>query len=167
LQRFNKLVTGDFFALELLGDAHERLGRFREALRTYEQIVTAKPDNKKVLTKMSHCYRELVDYPTARRFANKALAVDSKYGAAYIALGHVYETCADKCVAKKGKTEFNDKLVYKLAYDQYEKALQDLDSKSEARQRLNFLEPSIPKTEDYFMNKGKTKATGACYAWIY
>jgi tetratricopeptide (TPR) repeat protein len=167
LERFSKQVPGDVFALELLGDAQDHLGRYREALKTYEQIIAAKPDNKKVLVKMSRCHRELGDFPTARRHGTRALAVDSKYGPAFIAIGKVYEVCADKCVAKKGKTDFDDKLVYKLAYEQYEKALQDLETRSEARQLLNFLEPSIPKTEDYFMNKGKTKAEGPCYAWIY
>ena len=167
LERFNKQVTGDMFALELLGDARDHLGSYREALKTYEQITTAQPNNKKVLVKMSRCYRELADFPSARRFGTKALGVDSKYGAAFIAIGKVYEVCADKCVAKRGKTEFDDKLVYKLAYENYEKALQDLESRTEARQLLNYLEPSIPKKEDIFMNKGKTKAEGPCYSWIY
>jgi hypothetical protein len=70
-------------------------------------------------------------------------------------------------VAQKGKAEFDDKLVFELAYFQYEKALQDLATRTEARQRLNFLEASIPNKEDRFMNRGKTKAAGPCYQWIY
>jgi tetratricopeptide (TPR) repeat protein len=167
LPRFNKLVPGDLLALELLGDAQARLSHFRDALETYGQIVAAKADDKKVLVKIADCYRELGDFSAARRFANKALVVDAQYGAAYFALGQVYETCAGKCVAQKGKAEFDDKLVFELAYFQYEKALQDLATRTEARQRLNFLEASIPNKEDRFMNRGKTKAAGPCYQWIY
>lgn len=167
LPRFNKLVPGDLLAFEMLGDAQVRLSHYRDALKTYEQIVAAKADAKKVLVKIANCYRELGEVSAARRFANKALVVDGKYGAAYMALGQVYETCADKCVTQKGKIEFDDKLVYELAYFQYEKALQDLATRTEARQRLKFLEASIPNKADRFMNKGKAKAAGPCYQWIY
>lgn len=167
LPRFNKLVPGDLLALELLGDAHVRLNRYREALQAYAQIVAIKNDAKKILVKIANCHRDLGDFPSARRFANKALVVDAKYGAAYMALGQVYEACADKCVAPKDKIEYDDKLIYELAYFQYEKALQDLETRTAARQRLKFLETAIPNKEDRFMNKGKTKATGPCYQWIY
>jgi tetratricopeptide (TPR) repeat protein len=167
LPRFNKLVPGDWLAFELLGDAQVHLSHYRDALKTYEQIIAAKDDDKKILVKIANCYRELGEAPAARRFASRALEVDDKYGAAYMALGQIYETCADKCVAQKGKTEFDDKLVYELAYFQYEKALQDLATRTEARQRLKFLEASIPNKEDRFMNKGKAKAAGPCYQWIY
>jgi tetratricopeptide (TPR) repeat protein len=167
LPRFNKLVPGDLLALELLGDAQVRLSHYRDALKTYEQIVAAKADDKTVLVKIANCHRELGEVSAARRFASKALVVDGKYGAAYMALGQIYETCADQCVAQKDKTEFDDKLVYELAYFQYEKALQDLATRTEARQRLKFLEAAIPNKEDRFINKGKAKAAGPCYQWIY
>ncbi|MGH7452505.1 MAG: tetratricopeptide repeat protein, partial [bacterium] len=167
LPRFNNFVPGDLLALEMLGDAQIRLSHYRDALKTYERIIAAKVDDKKVLVKIANCYRELGDVSVARRFANKTLVVDGKFGAAYIALGQIYEACADKCVTQKGKTEFDDKLVYELAYFQYEKALQDLATRTEARQRLKFLEASIPNKEDRFMNQGKAKAAGPCYQWIY
>ncbi len=167
LPRFNKLVPGDLLALELLGDAQVRISHYRDALKTYEQIIAVKADDKKVLVKIANCHRELGEASAARRFVSKALVVDGKYGAAYMALGQIYETCADKCVAQKGKAEFDDKLVYELAYFQYEKALQDLATRTEARQRLKFLEAAIPNKEDRFMNKGKAKAAGPCYQWIY
>jgi tetratricopeptide (TPR) repeat protein len=167
LSRFRQLESADGNALELLGEAQSRLGRHREALQTFEQLIAARPTAKKILVSMSHCYRELGDFPAARRMANKALAADAEYGAAHLALGLLYESCAEKCVAKKGKSEFDDKLVYELAYRQYEKALQDAEARAEARQHLNFLAALIPQTEDRFMNKGKDKAAGSCYQWIY
>ncbi|MDZ7288867.1 MAG: tetratricopeptide repeat protein [candidate division KSB1 bacterium] len=167
LPRFVKLVSNDFFALELFADAQARLGRHREALQTYAQIIAARPEAKNVLVKMSDCHRALGEFPAARRFANKALAIDSQCGAAYLALGQVYQTCADQCVAQKGKIEYDDKLVYELAYFQYERALQDSTTRNESRQRLNSLAASIPQKEDRFRNKGKDKATGSCYQWIY
>ncbi|MDZ7361007.1 MAG: tetratricopeptide repeat protein [candidate division KSB1 bacterium] len=167
LSRFHVLAPDDFVGLELLGEAQRRLNRHAEALKTFGKIIAARPQEKKVLVKISDSYRALGDFAAARRFANKALAVDHNFGAAYLALGRIYEDCADQCVAKKGKTEFDDKLVYELAYFQYEKALQDAETRAEARQQLNFLAASIPQKEDRFMNKGRDKATGPCYQWIY
>jgi tetratricopeptide (TPR) repeat protein len=167
LSRFHVLAPDDFVGLELLGEAQFRLNRHSEALKTLGKIIAAKPQEKKILVKISESYRALGDFAAARRFANKALAVDQNYGAAYLALGRIYEDCADQCVAKKGRTEFDDKLVYELAYFQYEKALQDAETRAEARQQLNFLAASIPQKEDRFMNKGKDKAAGPCYQWIY
>jgi len=167
LSRFHALVPDDLVALEFLGEAQSRLNRHSEALQIFGQIIAARPQEKKVLVKISDSYRALGDYAAARRFANKALAVDHSYGAAYLTLGRIYQDCADQCAAKKGKTEFDDKLVYELAYFQYEKALQDAETRAEARQQLNFLAASIPQKEDRFMNKGKDKAAGPCYQWIY
>jgi tetratricopeptide (TPR) repeat protein len=153
--------------LELWGETCVRLGRYRQSLQAFEQIVAAKPDDKKGLVKVSDCYRELGDFAAARRFANKALAVDAEYGMAHIALAQVYEAGAGKCVAQKGNLEYDDKLVYELAYFQYEKALQDLATRNEARQHLKLLEPLIPNENERLTNKGKEKASSACYHWLY
>lgn len=167
LLRYKMLVPTDVTALELLGEVLSRAGRFREALQTYEQIIAGNPDEKKALVNSSICYRELGDFPAARRLANKALAVDNRYGAAFMALGKSYQTCADQCVAQKNKVDFADRLVYELAYQQYEKALQDLTTRATAQQHMNLLAANLPQKEDRFMHKGQDKATGPCYQWIY
>ena len=166
LQDYRKLVPNDWFAVELMGNAQQNLGKYREAIVTYDEIVKANPDHKKVWVEMSHCHRELGDFSSARRAANRALQADAKYGEAFIAIGRAIETCADKCSNNKGKRDFNDKLVYKMAYNQYQQALQDLDSKAEARQRIEYLQPAIPTNEDYFMNKNQDKPQGECYTWL-
>lgn len=167
LSRYKMLVPTDVTALELLGEVLSRAGRFREALQTYEQINAGNPGDKKALVNSSICYRQLGDFPAARRLANQALAVDKRYGAAFMALGKSYEACADQCVAKKNKADFDDRLVYELAYQQYEKALQDLTTRAAAQQYMNLLAASLPQKEDRFMHKGKNKAAGPCYQWIY
>lgn len=167
LPRYHKLVPNDLWALELLGETCVRLGRYREGLQVFEQIISANPDDKKVLVKMSDCHRQLDDFAAARRFANKALSVDAKYGAAHIALAQAYEAGAGKCVRQKGNLQYDDKLVYELAYFQYEKALQDLATTTEARQHLKSLAPLIPNEDERLANKGKDKASGDCYHWLY
>ena len=167
LPRYRKLVPKDLWALELWGETCVRLGRYHEGLQAFEQIIAANPEDKKVLVKMSDCHRELGDFAAARRFANKSLAVDAKYGLACMALGRAYEAGAGKCVGQKGHLEYDDKLVYELAYFQFERALQDSATRAEARQHLQSLTPLIPNEDERLANKGKDKASGPCYNWLY
>jgi tetratricopeptide (TPR) repeat protein len=167
LPRYHKLVPNDLWALELLGETYVRLARYPEGLQAFAQIIAANSEDKQVLVKMSDCHRELGDFAAARRFANKALSVDAKYGMAHIALARVYEAGADKCAAQKDNLEYDDKLVYELAYFQYEKALQDSATRAEARQHLKLLETLIPNENERLANKAPNKAYGACYHWLY
>jgi len=101
------------------------------------------------------------------RQIRKALAIDSKYGLAYLSRGIVYEASADKCVSKRGeKVTFDDKLVYKMAYDEYVKAKRDLEWKPDAERRMKYLETLIPTREDYFMHKNQKSPQSSCYEWI-
>ena len=105
----------------------------------------------------------------ARSVANQAISIDSNYGLAYIVRGEIYEAAVDQCLAKRGNRQlrFDDKLVYKLAYDQYAKAKQDIQFADFAQRKMNYVQPDIPTTEDLFMHQGKTQAPLDCYKWIY
>ena len=154
-------------ALETLGDAYKQLENFNEAVTVYNQILRLNPDDKKNLCNLSMCYTSLGRYRNAMREVRKALRIDSNYGLAYITRGMIYETSAENCVSEKGgKISFDDKLVYKLAYDEYGKARADLEWKSDAERRINYLQTQIPTREDYFMHKDQKTPRGPCYQWI-
>lgn len=172
IEKFNlylQLKPNDTFALEYLGNAKQNLEQYRDAISTYEKIIAIKPDNKKVLCDMATCYKELNQLRKARSIANKALNIDPNYGLAYIVRGEIYEVAVDNCMNKRGakSTSFDDKLVYKLAYDQYAKATKDIQFADLARRKMNYLQPDIPTKEDYFMHQSQKKAKEACYQWIY
>ena len=62
----------------------------------------------------------LGQFSTAIQSLKKALAIDPEYGLAYLTRGIVYETAAEQQVAKAGgKISFDDKLAYKIAYDDF------------------------------------------------
>ena len=64
---------------------------------------------------------------------------------------------------------FYDKMVYKLAYDEYMKAKKDFSVKEEAERHIAYLETQIPTKEDQFMHKNKKLSDSAakCYnTWI-
>jgi len=144
--------------------------KYREEIGVLQQLAKLKPDDAEVHCRIAVCYIELQQWSAARAAANRALKIRPGYGLAYIRIGEAYDRCAEACVRKKGgagKRDFNDKLVSKLAYDTYARARQDAEWAAQAERGMNSLQNVIPTKEDYFMNKGKEKATGAAYAWIY
>ena len=167
LQKYLTIVPDDVFAIELMANAQQNLQQYRRAIATYKKVSALKPENKKVLVEIADCYRELGQYSNAVYYARKALRIDPQYGRAFIAIGQAYESSADKCSSKKPRRDFSDKLVYELAYREYRKAQSDLDTRADAKQRLQYVKQLIPTNEDRFMHKEQKKAKGGCYAWIY
>ena len=154
-------------ALSLLADCYQQLESFPKAIDVYNVILAKNPQDKQTLCNLAVAQTSLGRFSTARRTANKALAIDSDYGWAFLARGHVYEQAAEKCVdAAGGKMSYNDKLVYKKAYDEYARARSDFETKSEAEKRMKYLETLIPTSEDKFFHKNQTEPEGSCYQWI-
>ena len=172
IEYFNKLLainTQDAMALEYVGNAQQNLGKFTDAIATYEKTITIKPDNKKVICEMATCYRELGQLSKARSVANQVLSIDPNYGLAFIVRGEVYEAAVDQCMKKRGESQekFDDKLIYKLAYDEYTKATRDIQFADLAAKKMNYVQPYIPTKEDLFMHQSQSKANIDCYKWIY
>lgn len=169
LEQMLKLKPDDTKALEFFGNALQNKGNYRRAINVYNEIMKLQPDNKKILCDMATCYKELEQFQTGRDTARRALRIDSKYGMAYIVIGEIYEAQAEKCYRARGKKapEFDDKLVYAKAYQEYEKATQDLQFKDLAQRKMNYVKDSRPTKEDEFFHKGQTKPKDSCYDWIY
>lgn len=168
-EMYLKYKPEDVFALEYLGNSLQNLGEFRKAIGVYEKILAIQPDNKKAYCEMATCYRELGNFPKARSIVRKALKIDPNYGLAHIVLGEIYEDTADNCINKRAKkiVNFDDKLVYEMAYKEYQKATKDIQFADEARKKMSYVQPDIPTKEDRFMHPNQTKARLDCYKWIY
>ena len=156
----------DVYALEFFGNAQQNLGKFQQAIRTYEKIVAIDAQQKKIFCEMATCYKELNKFSIARNYADKALKIDSNYGLAYIVRGEIYEACADAC-AKGRQLKFDDKLVYELAYKEYQKAKKEPGYAGLASRRMEYVQPSMPTKGDRFMHQGQTKSKLDCHKWIY
>lgn len=170
IELFNEFLTlspNDAAAMKYIGDSYNNLERYNDAIAQSKKILKNQPNNKEVMVDISRSYKELGRFSSARLYANKARAVDRSYGLGWIALGEAYEASAEHCVGQKdGKVEFNDKLVYKLAAIQYEKARNDLAYRQEAERHLSFVQAVLPTADDYFMHKNQSKPTGECYDWL-
>ena len=165
----NKLKHGDALAISYLGASLQHLEKYTRAINVYKEVEKIQPDNKKVLTNIATCYKELGRFSIARSYANKSLKIDSKYGLAFIVRGEIYEAAAEKCMSDRGKDvpEFDDKLIFELAYKEYQKATKDLQFKDSATNKMNYVRDFIPKNEDRFFHKGQKKAKLPGYKWIY
>jgi len=160
-------------AWEKLADLYKTIGRYKEAVEAYEHI--AKNIDSKdlsILDDITKMYVNLTDFPTAYFWANKAVSLGST-GLAYKIRAEVFYTAADYYSSSRLPKSFEDKLVYKLAYDDYRKAI-DL-GESGIQSRLDLLkEYLIPTREDWFMNRydtgGKERTVFRprldCYNWI-
>ena len=159
---------GNIIALELLGDAYQQIEQYSNAVTVYQKILTSDPEDKKNMCNLAICQTYLGRFTTAMGQVRNALRLDSNYGLAYLTRGMIYETAAERCVDNKpeGKIEFDDKLVYKLAYDEFQKARRDLQWKSDAERRASYVHPYLPTRSDYFMNDERKTPRGSCYDWI-
>lgn len=168
-QQLLVIKPDDATALEYLGETQQNLGNFSEAIKTYEKVIGYRPDNFKVMCDIASCYRELKRYPTARTFVVRASQVNPNVGLPYFVLGEIYEAAAEDCMAKEGRKEpkFDDRLVFELAYNNFKKAVGDLEVGRYAEQKVQYLEEFIPKKEHRFMHPNQTRAQFACYSWIY
>jgi len=163
-----ELKPDDALAHSFIGASFQNLGNYRDAITAYKKAIDLQSDNKKLYTDVATCYKELAQFSTARKYANDALKIDAQYGLANIVRGEIYEAAAEKCMTSRGKDapEFDDKLVYELAYNEYRKATKDIQFKDLATNRMNYVKDYIPKKEDRFFHKHK-QAKLKCYKWIY
>ncbi len=159
----------DVRALEYLGNSYQNNEEYKKAISIYEKVIKLQADHLKVISEMAACYRELKQYPKARTIVNSAIKIDSNYGYAHIVKGSIYEATADACINQRDKKIVNidDKLVYKLAYDEFQLAANDIQYQDVARNRMNYVKQDIPTPQDKFMYPNKVKAELPCYNWIY
>jgi len=166
LEQYVALAPDDPYSREYLGEAYAEIGRYAEAITQFDVVLDENPEHTEVLVLMARCYQQMQEWSTARRFAHRALDIDDTYGSAYLTLGRIYEAAARHC-QPKNVLSFADKLVYKLAYQNYERASLHPASHAEARRQMKKLEPLLPRDDDYFANKNQDRPDGDCYEWIY
>ena len=164
-----KLKPKDIMALEFLGNSLQNKGTYRRAINVYNEIMKLQPQHKKILCDIATCYKEIGQFKTGRNQARRALQIDAQYGLPHIVIGEIYEAQAEKCYTARGKKlpEFDDKLVYDLAYQEYQKAKKDLQFKDLAERKMNYVKDFRPTKEDLFFHKDQTKPKDPCYDWIY
>jgi len=156
-----------------LADLYKTLGRYKEAATTYEHInKNIDPKNLEVIDNITKMYQNLAEFPTAYKWAKKAIALENS-SLAYKIRADVFYSGTEYYSSSRPTKNFEDKLVYKLAYDDYREAKKMGDYSVQSR--IDFLkEYLIPTREDWFMNKYDASGSERtvyrprmdCYKWI-
>jgi len=160
-------------AWDKLAELYKNLTKFQKAASTYEHInKNIDPQDLNIIDNIAKMYLNLAEYETAYNWAKKAVAIGNSQ-LAYKVRADVLFAAAEHYGAARTPISFEDKLVYKLAYDDYLQAKMMGDFSSQSR--IDFLkEYLIPTREDWFMNRydgaGNERSVYRprldCYKWI-
>ena len=154
-------------AYEIRASVYENLGQYSSAINDLKKALDFKTVDLDVMIKIADDYKFSNNFGSAQYWVNRALKAKPGYGQAYITMGEIYEAAVSYCLQQKGgDMKIEDKLVYELAYKEYEKAKNDPGFRAKAKTKQNNVQPLIPTTEDRFMNKD-AKIKSDCYtSWI-
>jgi len=160
-------------AWEYMAKLYASIGNYGDASKTYEYIVkNISPRDLSIYYELVKSNIQILKFKEAYQWAVRARQINRESGLVYRMLGDIYYATAEYYVNKE-KLTFEDKLVYKLAYDKYKMAYQkgEIDVKS----RLDYLaQYLIPTEEDWFLNRHDSKGNlrksfkpmGENYNWI-
>lgn len=145
------------------GEAQEAFALYQKAL----ELPGAEKEARDIYYNMGIAQQQMGRLANARTYFRKALEVDPNFGRAYIAIGDLYATSVANC----GSFEREDRAVYWLAVDYYEKARSaDPSVAASANQKIGTYRRSFPDQEALFFKGWKPGQSYAvdygCYAWI-
>lgn len=155
-------------AHELIARCDESLQKYTDAISEYKKILETEPGNAEVMCNIANDYRNLNQFSNGRYWVNRALQAKPGYGMAHMIMAEIYESAVTYCQNKENrKRKYDDGLVYQKALEEYQKAAQDPNFRSDARQRINSLKPYLPTDEETFMNQNRKQLKEECYtSWI-
>lgn len=154
----------------LLAKMHLEDGETEEAFALYEKALElpgAEEIKRDIFFNMGIAQQEMGRLASARTYFRRALEQDPNFGAGYIAIGDLYATAVSNC----GSFEREDRAVYWLAVDYYEKAKSvDSNVAAAANQKINTYRRSFPDQEALFFKGWKPGQSYTinygCYSWI-
>ncbi len=171
LKKVTMIAPSNFEAWEKLGSNYKNIEDKENVIKTYSHIATKlSPRDLTIIANIVDAQLSLAKFEEAYEWAKRAYQINPESKVSNKLMGDVYYSAAEYC---SKEVDFEDKLVYKLAYDYYKKA-SELGEYS-VKSRLDYLkEFRIPSNEDWFMNKydagGKDRTDFTpqkeCYNWI-
>ncbi len=152
-----------------LVQAYDEVGMTKAVITMLKKVNVSNPSDIRVYFDMTDAYIMDGQLKSAMSWANKALKLDSNNGQAYYNRASVYEAVATNCASSV--PDFDDKLVFMMAYEDYKTA--KAKGYLKATKKIDFLkEARIPQSGDWFFNKddyvkaGKAKPKKKCYSWL-
>lgn len=165
LREVTELDPENLRAWSLLARSHENLEQYRKAISAYRGILEIDESRKDVIRDIASLYVELKEFQQAMDWSNRCINTGDENGMGYAVRGSVYENLAAECSG--GKPDFNDKLVYKMAFEDYQKATSL--GYGQVKPRIEYLQNFIPSKGDWFFHsdEGPTfTPEKECYSWL-
>jgi len=165
LSKVTTLDSKNIRAYNLLAKSYENLQKYSKAIDAYKGILNIDATRKDIVQNIAKLYISLKDYKQAMDWANKCINTGDKNGMGYAARGSVYENLAQEC--SKGNPDFNDKLVYQMAYEDYKTAVSK--GYGQVTSRIQYLENFIPSKGDWFFHSdegAEITPDKDCYSWL-
>jgi tetratricopeptide (TPR) repeat protein len=155
-------------AYKLRAQCYESIEKYVSSISDYKKLLEINPDDVVTMCAIADDYRNLNQFKNGVYWVQRALRAKPGSGLAYITMGDIYSSAVTYCQNRSNRTRnYDDALVYKLAYDEYIKALNDMNYRSTAKRRINSLQSFLPSTEEKFMNKNRDYIKDGCYtSWI-
>jgi tetratricopeptide (TPR) repeat protein len=128
----------------------------QESIPYLEDALKIEDDKTKadIFLMLSNVYRQMSDYPTARRYALQVIDLQPNNGQAYLSIGDMYASSAPRC----GDNDLTKKVAYWAAVDKYIRARQvDPDIAEIAQSRISVYSQQFPTSETIFfydLNEG-------------
>lgn len=160
--------------VELLGQVYELENKVDKATVLYVDLATKNGTDVNLLIKVSELFKNQFNFQEAMKWAEKAAATSGNDAKSLECRGEVYLAIADACSAAKPKVDFNDKLVFHMAYEDFQDAKTKGNNGVAAKMKyLKDNELIIASQKDYFLAKDANrvgnkvyKPLGDCYSWI-
>jgi len=157
-----------------LAESYDFNMQSEEGLKVLENYARSNPRDINMQIDVTNRNVEFENYEKAYDIISNAIKIAPQNREVYFARGKVLETLAEMTTLEKGKIDCNDKIVYHMAYEDYQKS-KELGNFN-AQFRLKYLYDSdltIAKAKDRFLigdankvNANTYKPLGANYSWI-
>ncbi|MCF7803027.1 MAG: tetratricopeptide repeat protein [Candidatus Marinimicrobia bacterium] len=148
-----------------LAAAYDNLEQPAKAIEAYRGILNIDPQRKDIVADIAELYIQMKEFQQAMDWASRAINTGSENGLGYATRGKVYENLAAECSG--GSPDFNDKLVYQMAYEDYQQAVSM--GYGQINARIEYLTNFIPSKGDWFFHEDEGPEIAPskdCYSWL-
>ncbi|MBN2424027.1 MAG: hypothetical protein JXR46_10980 [Calditrichaceae bacterium] len=154
-------------AIQKRAKCYEELSDYRSAIRDYKQILSIDPLNITVMCYIALNYNSMKEFANAKYWIEKSKSINPNSGLGYMIMGQIYETAVSHCQDSQNRgRKIDDGFVYRLAAQEYKRAMKDDFYKTEAQKRLSFVEPLMDTKEERFMADHDTIVDSCYTSWI-
>jgi tetratricopeptide (TPR) repeat protein len=157
-----------------LAETYEYNNEPEKALELLEDYARRNPRDIAIQIEVTNKNLRFGNYEKAYNIITEAIKIAPQNRDAYAARGKVLESLAEMTTLEKGRIDCNDRIVYHMAYEDYQKSRELGNFNAQFRVRYLYdNDLTIAKAKERFLmseankiNQSTYRALGANYSWI-